>query len=337
MGEQTSNEAPLVPGHSGGREGPVAYPDGYQRPRSVAFRGRVSERQERVAWVLLASLGQGHGTCPSEAVELEVRTMGTSRRTPRGASERTVRRRELIDYFCPLEPPQPIMAWRGYRSEFVSGEEGEDPMAIDANALFMTVRDMLSSDLGKGMLGALIGGYLTVVATKVQIRAQSEAAKDAAKEGDAALKRGIEAELRHLKSLHLSGLGEHIESYRSTGKGQSDSEMFDVHYPIFSDYFTLFSSNASGIGRLNPMEGQLVIKAYIDLKAMVDSFRMNNAFLTRLENLEIEQALHPGVTAVRDEILSVREQLDAYGPKVLASHDRAMDSVHQALERLRGV
>jgi len=210
-------------------------------------------------------------------------------------------------------------------------------MGINWSAAFAVVMDLLSSDFGRSIVGVLVGGSITLIAARMQIRSQSRDAERKEEATQATLRRGVAEELKNLRALHVSGILDHIEDCRDKQGNPDGDHMFAQFYPIFSDYFTLFTSNAHLIGTLQTDSAASVIRAYIDLKAMVDTFRMNNAMLSRLEGLEILLATHAGVSALRDEIVSLRDQLNDYGPSVVRSHDRAMASADKAIRVLEGV
>ncbi|WP_439449660.1 hypothetical protein [Stenotrophomonas sp. ATs4] len=136
----------------------------------------------------------------------------------------------------------------------------------------------------------------------------------------------IKLELETIQKVHQDGAGAKLEECRKNGTH------FDSYYPIYSDYFTLFTSSAGAIGRAPPHIAQSVVQAYIHLKALFDTFRFNNAKLNRIENFVLR-----GVPATDVRLIDLVEQLSSYTPKIIESHDRAMNSVSAALDALERV
>jgi hypothetical protein len=71
--------------------------------------------------------------------------------------------------------------------------------------------------------------------------------------------------------------GARLESLR-------ENEPFNFYYLFASDFFSVYNSNASLIGRINDNGlRKQIIKTYILSKGMVDSFRLNNALVHKFE------------------------------------------------------
>ncbi|WP_448122948.1 hypothetical protein [Stenotrophomonas riyadhensis] len=186
---------------------------------------------------------------------------------------------------------------------------------------------ILCALLATAFVQTLLGGLISAWAASRAVDRQLLAAKESREDGDKAqlesLESAIKLELETIRELHLGGVGEELQKCRDSGG------RFDSYYPIFSDYFTLFAGNAGAIGRAQPNVARSVVQAYVHLKALVDTFRFNNALLDRAEDLALR-----GVPDLDKRMVDIVGQLDEYGPKLIASHDRAMKSVEGALDTL---
>lgn len=193
-------------------------------------------------------------------------------------------------------------------------------------AVWATIGVILASALTQTLLGGLISAWAASRAVDRQMVADRGVREGEAKEQLMSLASAIRLELETIKNTHQDGVGAELEECRKSGA------YFDSYYPIYSDYFTLFTGSAGAIGRAPAHVAQSVVQAYIHLKALVDTFRFNNAMLDRVEDFVLR-----GVPETDERLVDLVEQLIAYTPKIIESHDRAMISVNTALEALNGV
>jgi hypothetical protein len=181
-----------------------------------------------------------------------------------------------------------------------------------------------------GIVGAVIGGLISAYAAVKAVDRQLAADRDRRDQDERAhlksLGAAIKLELQTIREIHLAGVGTELAECRESGT------FFDSYYPIYSDYFTLFTGNSAEIGRASPHVAESIVKAYIHLKALVDTFRFNNAMLDRVEDLALR-----GVPETDERLVELMNQLNGYGSKLIASHDRAMRSVDDAIAALEGV
>ncbi|MGY5940657.1 hypothetical protein [Stenotrophomonas forensis] len=193
-------------------------------------------------------------------------------------------------------------------------------------AVWAIVGIILASALTQTLLGGLISAWAASRTVDRQMSADREIREDEAKDQLKSLASAIKLELETIRGIHQDGVGAELEECRESGA------YFDSYYPIYSDYFTLFTGNAGAIGRAPAHVAQAVVQAYIHLKALVDTFRFNNAMLDRVEDFLLR-----GVPETDERLVDLVEQLGSYTPKIIESHDRAMSSVNKALDALDGV
>ncbi|QGL63655.1 hypothetical protein FEO87_10575 [Stenotrophomonas maltophilia] len=181
-----------------------------------------------------------------------------------------------------------------------------------------------------GIVGAVIGGLISANAAVKAVDRQLAADRDRRDSDERAhlksLGSAIKLELQTIREIHLAGVAAELAECRKSGT------FFDSYYPIYSDYFTLFTGNSAAIGRAPPHVAQGIVKAYIELKALVDTFRFNNAMLDRVEDLVLR-----GVPETDERLIEIKDQLNEYGSKLVTSHDQAMRSVEDAITALEGL
>lgn len=132
--------------------------------------------------------------------------------------------------------------------------------------------------------GALIGGFLAgYFALKATNKAHQNNLLIQKKNEENVLKGVLQAlhdEIETLIERYQETVGSHIESLEA-------GKPFLSYYPIFSDFFTVYNSNAILIGKINDNDlRRLLVKTYVLAKGLVDSYRMNNEFIQKYEYLD---------------------------------------------------
>lgn len=129
--------------------------------------------------------------------------------------------------------------------------------------------------------GAVIGGFLT---GWFSIRATNKAHKNQSLQEDknerkiiSGLLQAIHDELETVFDRYQETIGSKLESLEENGA-------LAFYYPLVSDFFTVYNGNSFLIGRIpnNDLRKQIV-KTYTLNKGMVDSFRLNNDLVAKLE------------------------------------------------------
>jgi hypothetical protein len=81
-----------------------------------------------------------------------------------------------------------------------------------------------------------------------------------------------------------------IETYNEIAKLISESPrfVFNYYYPLSQNYFIIYEQNAKLIGGIKDYNlSSLIIECYVLMKGLVDSFGLNNALVSRLENAQL--------------------------------------------------
>ena len=126
---------------------------------------------------------------------------------------------------------------------------------------------------GSGLIGAVVGGLFTLYATNKTIR-EENAKEDRQEEKEVQnLLDALGVELNALWSFHMRRIGEKVEALT---QGQS----LDIYYPLTQNYFIIYDSNASMIGRVrDPQLREAIVLTYNKCKKVVDGFKYNNELI----------------------------------------------------------
>ncbi len=111
-----------------------------------------------------------------------------------------------------------------------------------------------------------------------------------------------------------------------------------LYYPVSNDYFAIFHANAPSVGTVDDAVLRAkIVRTYVYLKALVDTFRMNNHIIQRCEAAEFWAMQNPDSEAAATQAEQLSAQMREYGPKVVASHRRAMKEYLELEALLRSI
>lgn len=128
-------------------------------------------------------------------------------------------------------------------------------------------------------LGALIGSAITLLATIVAHCLNQANQKEQEKSAIKATLQAIQDEIESLWDNYMDSVGQKVESLQP-------NQPLLFFFPVTQDYFTVYSSNAQLIGKVE-REGtrKLIISTYAKAKGLIDSYKMNNEMLSKYENI----------------------------------------------------
>ncbi|BEN51567.1 MULTISPECIES: hypothetical protein [Serratia] len=134
------------------------------------------------------------------------------------------------------------------------------------------------------LLGAVVGGgiagYFSSKATKESHQHQKKISEDNEKLIISSLLQAIHDELETIFDRYHETIGNRIESLPEGGA-------LIFYYPVVNDYFTVYNGNSFLIGRVKNNDlRKSIIKTYTLGKGMMDSLRMNNEILQKVEHWE---------------------------------------------------
>lgn len=118
-------------------------------------------------------------------------------------------------------------------------------------------------------------------------------------------------------------------------EGLEDGKPLLLYYPLDTDFFTVYNSNANLLGRIPDRAlSKQIIKAYTMSKGMVDSFRYNNHLVQKYEDaikLSLESN-HPTHKQLSDAVI---RQLSEYAKKLIRFHYKSKTETYTLLEELK--
>lgn len=136
------------------------------------------------------------------------------------------------------------------------------------------------------LIGAVVGGFFTLKATDKAIR--EENAKETRQEEKEIqnLLDALGVELSALWSFHMRRIGARIEAL-------PEGQPLEIYYPLTQDYFTIYNSNASAIGRIkDPLLRESIVITYNKCKKVVDGFKYNNELFQNHKQQDMIEYAH---------------------------------------------
>jgi hypothetical protein len=134
--------------------------------------------------------------------------------------------------------------------------------------------------LAGAIVGGLIAGYYSLRATREAHRHQKILAEENEKLIISSLLQALHDELETVFDRYQEGMGHRVESL-------GDQQPLAFYYPLVSDFFTVYHGNSFLLGRIKDNDlRKNIIKTYTLAKGMVDSFRMNNDLVQKVEHWE---------------------------------------------------
>jgi hypothetical protein len=197
-------------------------------------------------------------------------------------------------------------------------------------------------EIWAALLGAMVGGILTGLASWLTIRWQltveSESREKQKKESINALLCALYHELDSVWAIYMQSIGQEIE--KSPPAVQIPPKGFLMIFPITGDYFPVYEGNAASIGLIpDSLLRNKIITGYTLAKSLIDSYKMNNQFIWERRASLIEYhkapANNPELRDATEKLLNMANwPLDDYGPKLRALHLQCKQSAGELLKQL---
>jgi len=186
---------------------------------------------------------------------------------------------------------------------------------------------MTSDNLLSGVIGGIFGGLCSVAAVLVQNclnrRSQAESEKKLVK----SVLQAIRAEVETLWGRYYETVGKRLAELRF-------DQPFLGYWLVSQDYFTVYTTNASLLGRVENQELRLlIVQTYTLARATVDSFRINNEMNQKYEDarLRFEQTK---LSVYQDIAVAFHKQRVDYAETLRDSHTRLKDHVERLLRTI---
>lgn len=172
------------------------------------------------------------------------------------------------------------------------------------------------SAISGAIIGGLIAGFFALRSTQKSFDNQRIHADENEEKLITGMLQSIHDEIETVMDRYQDTMGSRIESL-------AKDEALSFYYPLVSDFFTVYNGNSFLIGRIpdNDLRKQ-IIKTYTLAKGIVDSFRMNNDLVSKLEF---------------SEKLYAESQLDVHKGQAIAHYGSLVDYAETLKESHKGL
>lgn len=179
-----------------------------------------------------------------------------------------------------------------------------------------------------GFVGAIIGGVCTLLGVQKQLKAGTAEQKRREDNHLTAILQALHDEIETLLEVYKSAIGVHIAALQT-------GQPFMYYWPVSSEYFSVYHSNAALIGHVKNNDlRKSIIQTYTYAKALIDSVRMNNVLLDKNQNSAFLAA--QAQTEANKQIAQAHyQQLVQYSDVLKKSHERFERCVDDTLRSLR--
>ena len=178
------------------------------------------------------------------------------------------------------------------------------------------------------IIGGLIAGGFSLWAIRNSFGNQRQHAAENEKKMIKGVLQAIHDEIETLWEVYRKNMGEQVEALE-------ENKPLNYYYPLDSNYFTVYEGNSSLIGRIpdNDLRKQIIV-TYTLAKGIVDSFRLNNDFVSKFEvarkiHHETKQDIHGQQATAQIEVLI------EYAKILKASHQTLKTEIQTLLQSLR--
>jgi hypothetical protein len=189
-------------------------------------------------------------------------------------------------------------------------------MGIDWNTLLLS-----------GM-GALIGSALTLLATYLSHHWEVSKQKERDKQLLKGILQAMHDEVVTLWDAYMDGIGHQIEAL-------PDGKPLNMYWPVTQEYFTVYNTNASIIGRIQDHDlRRLIVSTYTNARGLIDSYRLNNDLVQKHERavLIFQETNNPTHKA---NAVAYYGSMVEYAGKLKKRHQAIKHQTQQLLRALR--
>ena len=144
--------------------------------------------------------------------------------------------------------------------------------------------------------------------------------------------RAIRRELESLQSIYNKGIGARLEQLPG-------GQFFPYRLGLTQEWFTVFNSNAIHLGRIEGETSRRIVAVYITMKWLIEEYRINNDYLSRLEQAEIESRLRPGDNLISGRLPFIQQIMVSQAGRIRETDQRLKGAVVELFARLdqRGI
>ena len=192
----------------------------------------------------------------------------------------------------------------------------------------MSIWDSIWPALVGAIVGGALTGYFALRATDKAHRQQMDLQDDNRKKLINGFLQAVHDEVETLWESYQTGVGVQLEAL-------SEGYALLMYYPVTQDYFTVYTTNGYLIGHVtDPDLRRLIVQVYSKARGLIDSYRMNNEFVGKIEHWQLMLSEGPNehYQRNRDAYLNNAQQ---YARRLRQSHDELKQLTGQLLRSLR--
>ncbi len=176
---------------------------------------------------------------------------------------------------------------------------------------------LFTRDLIEKIIAAIIGGVVSFwFALRIFLKTK-EKERDDSKKFHNRILIAIRSEIKSLDRMHNATLGPILDNLE-------DQKPLLFWYEISQNYFVVFESNASNLGKIEAKYSTRIIELYSLMKSFVEDFRVNRHYIQQYELAELS---HQKVEATMDgsRLMAVVVEREKY-IKEMAIYENQMKS-----------
>ena len=178
------------------------------------------------------------------------------------------------------------------------------------------------------IIGGIITGLFSILAVFCAHGKEIERQKKQEESLIKGLLQSIHDEVETLWDTYQEGMGVHLEALL-------ENQPLAWFYPVIQDYFTVYHGNSFLIGRIKDNDlRKSIITTYTRAKGLIDSYRLNNDFTQKCEQLDslYKQTNNPVFV---QQLNAQRTVMVDYAKKIKESHNKVKNNVNTLLRELR--
>lgn len=180
-------------------------------------------------------------------------------------------------------------------------------------------------NLLSGFIGAIIGGLLSLAATFWAHHLEKNRQLVEVDRNCCVFLKSIRAEIESIFLAYTKGMGKRV------GELTSNQPLLYI-YPIQQNYFNVYDNQTALLGLIKDTELlSQIVKCYVEMKSLADSFLMNNAYLEKLEIYQNRQD-----NQSKPIVILLKRILIEYAAQLKNTHNNLTISIPKLISAIDG-
>ncbi len=193
--------------------------------------------------------------------------------------------------------------------------------------MFENFSEWMNHPLSAAVAGGLVGGGFTCLGLLINISNERRKSSAAEHHEVVAFCQAIATELHCVVGRYMDSVGTSMEQHDRT-------QPFAYFYPVFEDYFTIFNSNASMVGKIQDRDLRSeMVQVYIIGKALLDTYKLNNQIVVNWQEAQ-HSADRSGVAQDQLYAQNLFEKMRKMTPVLFSVHKAFSESAYKIITKL---